>query len=146
MFTVVAIGMNLNRPANIYNSLAISMFFLLLIRPLYLFDVGFQMSYTAVIAIASIKPLLASLWYPKWKLVNYFWQLICVTMAAQIGVVPISLFYFHQFPGLFFLSAIASINEWPTNSTGHSCLSSKNRFGIYAIYGRKKNSVFYHFH
>lgn len=104
MFTVVAIGMNLNRPANIYNSLAISMFFLLLIRPLYLFDVGFQMSYTAVIAIASIKPLLASLWYPKWKLVNYFWQLICVTMAAQIGVVPISLFYFHQFPGLFFLS------------------------------------------
>jgi competence protein ComEC len=104
MFTVVAIGMNLNRPANIYNTLAISMFFLLLIKPLYLFDVGFQMSYTAVLAIASIKPLLAKLWTPKWKLVNYFWQLTCVTTAAQIGVVPISLFYFHQFPGLFFLS------------------------------------------
>jgi competence protein ComEC len=104
MFTVVAIGMNLNRPANIYNSLAISMLFLLLFKPLYLFDVGFQMSYTAVIAIASIKPLLASLWFPKLKLVNYFWQLMCVTTAAQIGVVPISLFYFHQFPGLFFLS------------------------------------------
>ena len=104
MFTVVAIGMNLNRPANIFNSLAISMFFLLLIRPMYLFDIGFQMSYTAVIAIASIKPMLSSLWKPKWKLVNYFWQLMCVTTAAQIGVVPISLFYFHQFPGLFFLS------------------------------------------
>jgi competence protein ComEC len=80
------------------------MLFLLLFKPLYLFDVGFQMSYTAVIAIASIKPLLASLWFPKLKLVNYFWQLMCVTTAAQIGVVPISLFYFHQFPGLFFLS------------------------------------------
>ena len=48
--------------------------------------------------------ILANLWTPKWKLSNYFWQLICVTTAAQIGVVPISLFYFHQFPGLFFLS------------------------------------------
>ncbi|MEZ4801852.1 MAG: ComEC/Rec2 family competence protein [Gelidibacter sp.] len=104
MFIVVAIGMNLNRPANIYNTLAISMLFLLLFKPLFLFDVGFQMSYAAVLAIASIKPILAGLWYPKLKLVNYFWQLICVTTAAQIGVVPISLFYFHQFPGLFFLS------------------------------------------
>ncbi len=104
MFIVVAIGMNLNRPANIYNTLAISMLFLLLFKPLFLFDVGFQMSYAAVLAIASIKPILAGLWYPKLKLVNYFWQLICVTTAAQIGVVPISLYYFHQFPGLFFLS------------------------------------------
>ena len=104
MFTVFAIGMNLNRPANIYNTLAISMFFILLIKPLFLFEVGFQMSYSAVLAIASIKPLLAKLWTPKWRIANYFWQLICVTTAAQIGVVPISLYYFHQFPGLFFLS------------------------------------------
>ncbi|MGJ8592044.1 MAG: ComEC/Rec2 family competence protein [Aquaticitalea sp.] len=104
MFTVVAIGMNLKRPSNIYNTLAISMFVLLLFKPLFLYDVGFQMSYTAVLAIASIKPILSSLWTPKLKVVNYYWQLLCVTTAAQIGVVPISLYYFHQFPGLFFLS------------------------------------------
>lgn len=104
MFTVVAIGMNLKRPVNIYNTLAISMFFLLLIKPMFLFEVGFQMSYLAVLAIVTIHPLLTRLWTPPNKFVNYFWNLLCVSTAAQIGVVPISLYYFHQFPGLFFLS------------------------------------------
>ncbi len=106
MFTVVAIGLNLKRPTNIFNTLAISMFFLLLIKPLFLFEVGFQMSYMAVLSIVTIQPLLARLWSPPNKVLKYFWNLMCVTTAAQIGVVPISLYYFHQFPGLFFLSNI----------------------------------------
>ncbi len=106
MFTVVAIGLNLKRPTNIFNTLAISMFVLLLIKPLFLFEVGFQMSYMAVLSIVTIQPLLAKLWIPPNKVFNYFWNLMCVTVAAQIGVVPISLYYFHQFPGLFFLSNI----------------------------------------
>jgi competence protein ComEC len=104
MFTVIAIAMNLKRPSNIYNTLAISMFFLLLFKPLLLFDVGFQMSYIAVLAIVSIQPLIIKVWTPKYKLVNYFWNIFTVTIAAQIGVLPISLYYFHQFPGLFFVS------------------------------------------
>ena len=104
MFTVIAIAMNLKRPSNIYNTLAISMFFLLLFKPLLLFDVGFQMSYIAVLAIVSIQPLIKKVWTPKYKLVNYFWNIFTVTIAAQIGVLPISLYYFHQFPGLFFVS------------------------------------------
>lgn len=104
MFTVVAIAINLKRATNIYNTLAISMFVLLLFKPNFLFDVGFQMSYTAVLSIVSIQPMLMSIWTPKFKLLTYFWSLFCVTTAAQIGVVPISLYYFHQFPGLFFLS------------------------------------------
>ncbi len=104
MFTIIAVGINLKRPTYIINTLAISMFFLLLFKPTFLYDVGFQMSYAAVFSIATIQPMLVNLWTPKIKLVNYYWKLICVTIAAQIGVVPISLFYFHQFPGLFFLS------------------------------------------
>ena len=109
MFSIVAIGMNLNRPSNIFNTLAISVFFLLLFKPLFLFDVGFQMSYLAVIAIVSLQPLLVKLWQPKLKPLNKLWQIFTVTMAAQIGVVPISLYYFHQFPGLFFLSNLVII-------------------------------------
>ncbi len=109
MFSVVAIGMNLKRPANIYNTLVISMFFLLLFKPLFLFDVGFQMSYLAVVAIVSIQPWLAKLWQPESRLLKKIWQILSVTLAAQIGVVPISLFYFHQFPGLFFLSNLVII-------------------------------------
>nr|WP_321231986.1 ComEC/Rec2 family competence protein [uncultured Psychroserpens sp.] len=109
MFSIVAIAMNLKRPTNIYNTLAFSVFIVLLFKPMFLFDVGFQMSYLAVIAIVSIQPLLYKLWKPKWKVIDYFWQIFTVTIAAQFGVVPISLYYFHQFPGLFFLSNLAII-------------------------------------
>ena len=109
MFSVVAIAMHLKRPTNIYNTLAISILILLLFKPMFLFDVGFQMSYLAVIAIVSIQPLLYRLWKPKLLLVDYFWKLFTVTLAAQFGVIPISLYYFHQFPGLFFVSNLAII-------------------------------------
>lgn len=109
MFSVVAIGMNLKRSTNIFNTLAISMFILLLFKPMFLFDVGFQMSYLAVIAIVSFQPLLERLWQPKLKPVKKLWDIFTVTLAAQFGVVPISLFYFHQFPGLFFISNLVII-------------------------------------
>ncbi|NNL17079.1 MAG: ComEC family competence protein [Flavobacteriaceae bacterium] len=109
MFSIVAIGMNLKRPANIYNTLAISMFVLLLIKPTFLFDVGFQLSYLAVFSIVWIQPKLYEIWNPKFWLSDKFWQIFTVTIAAQIGVVPLSLYYFHQFPGLFFISNLVII-------------------------------------
>jgi len=109
MFSIVAIALHWKRATNIYNTLAISVFILLLFKPMFLFDVGFQMSYLAVLAIVSIQPMLYKFWQPKWKLINYFWQIFTVTIAAQFGVIPISLFYFHQFPGLFFISNLAII-------------------------------------
>ncbi len=109
MFSIVAIGMNMKRPTNIYNTLAISMFLLLLFKPMFLFDVGFQLSYLAVFTIVWIQPLLYKLWSPDLKFIDYFWQIFTVTIAAQVGVAPLSLFYFHQFPGLFFLSNLIII-------------------------------------
>lgn len=109
MFSLMAIAMNWKRPTNIYNTLTISIFILLLCKPMFLFDVGFQMSYLAVIAIVSIQPLIYNLWRPKWKTIDYLWQIFTVTIAAQFGVVPISLYYFHQFPSLFFVSNLAII-------------------------------------
>ncbi|RIA08698.1 competence protein ComEC [Flavobacteriaceae bacterium MAR_2010_72] len=109
MFSIVAIGMHWRRPTNIYNTLTISVLIILLFKPLFLFDVGFQLSYIAVLAIVSLQPLVYKLWKPKFKVLDYFWQIFTVTLAAQIGVAPISLFYFHQFPGLFFISNLAII-------------------------------------
>lgn len=109
MFTAIAIGWLSNRPSSIKNSLIVSFFFLLLIHPLYLFDVGFQLSYVAVFSIVLIQPLLAKLWKPTIKPVHYFWQLLTVSFAAQIGILPLSLYYFHQFPGLFFVSSLVII-------------------------------------
>ncbi|WP_105071002.1 ComEC/Rec2 family competence protein [Nonlabens arenilitoris] len=103
MFSFIAIGMNVNRKTSIFHSLALSAFLLLLINPKLLFHVGFQLSYTAVIAIVLIQPILYNLIKPRWKVIDYFWQIGTVTVAAQIGVASLSLFYFHQFPGLFLL-------------------------------------------
>ncbi len=105
MFSFIAYALSLNRPSNTSNILSLSLFFILLfINPNLLFHVGFQMSYAAVFAIVWIYPLLQKLWFPKHKIVRYFWQLLSVSLAAQLGVLPISLYYFHQFPGLFFIS------------------------------------------
>jgi competence protein ComEC len=109
MFSIIAIAMHWKRPTNIYNTLAISIFILLLFKPTFLLDVGFQMSYLAVIAIVSIQPLIYKLWKPNLKAIDYLWQIFTVTVAAQFGVIPISLYYFHQFPSLFFVSNLAII-------------------------------------
>ncbi|WP_242202249.1 ComEC/Rec2 family competence protein [Aestuariivivens insulae] len=109
MFSVVAIAVNLKRPTNIYNTLAVSVFILLLFKPLFLFDVGFQLSYLAVLGIVAIDPLLYKLYQPKYWLLDKLWHTLTVTIAAQFGILPISLFYFHQFPGLFFISNLVII-------------------------------------
>jgi competence protein ComEC len=109
MFSIVAIAMHLRRQTNIYNTLATSALLLLLINPNLLFEVGFQLSYTAVLSIVMFQPLIVSVWTPKFGVVNYLWQVFGVTLAAQLGVAPLSLFYFHQFPGLFFLSNVVVV-------------------------------------
>jgi len=109
MFTFVAYAMYLNRPTNSFNIVALSMFFILLVNPLFLFQVGFQMSYAAVLSIAWIYPKLQRFWYPDTILARKTWQLFSVSVAAQLGVLPISLYYFHQFPALFFVSNLLVI-------------------------------------
>ncbi|MBK5192186.1 MAG: ComEC family competence protein [Flavobacteriaceae bacterium] len=104
MFSFFAIGIQFNRRSSALNTLFISLLFLLLINPDFIFQVGFQLSYAAVLSIVLIQPYLFGLFTPKLKAVKYLWGIFTVTIAAQIGVLPLSLFYFHQFPGLFFIS------------------------------------------
>jgi competence protein ComEC len=109
MFTAIAISLNVNRLSNIYNTLVISMFFLLLLHPFYLFDVGFQLSYLAVFFIVWLQPKLVSLVKTKNWILDKLWQLFTVSIAAQIGILPLSIYYFHQFPGLFFVANLIII-------------------------------------
>ena len=109
MFSFVAYAQYLNRPTNTFNIIALSMLFILLVKPLYVFQVGFQMSYAAVFFIVWIYPQLQRFWYPDSYLLRKIWQLLSVSLAAQLGVLPISLYYFHQFPALFFISNLLII-------------------------------------
>ena len=109
MYSFVAIGQLVNRKTSTYFSLITSMLFLLLIKPLFLFDVGFQLSYCAVFAIVWVQPILSKFYQPKYKIAKYFWDLVTVSIAAQLGVLPLSIFYFNQVPGLFLVANLVVI-------------------------------------
>ena len=109
MFSFVAIGSHLRRSVNIYHTLLVSILLILLFQPSFLFDVGFQLSYMALFFIIWLQPLLASVWLPKNKVSKYIWDILTVSFAAQIGTLPLSIYYFHQFPGLFFVTNLIII-------------------------------------
>ncbi|MDG1037570.1 MAG: ComEC/Rec2 family competence protein [Polaribacter sp.] len=109
MFTFLAIGMSFKRKNVVEFSFISSMFFLLLIKPMFLFDVGFQLSYAAVFGILWTQPKMYNVWKPRFKIFDFFWQLVTVSIAAQIGILPLSIYYFQQFPGLFLASNLVVI-------------------------------------
>nr|WP_315154315.1 ComEC/Rec2 family competence protein [uncultured Flavobacterium sp.] len=104
MFSFVALGHYWRRSTNIYHTLVVSIFLILLFQPYFLFDVGFQLSYAALFFIVWLQPMLANYWTPKNKILQFFWDIITVSFAAQLGTLPLSVYYFHQFPGLFFVT------------------------------------------
>ena len=104
MFTVFILGESLKRPVSNYNSIAVSAFILLFLDPQLIFDVGFQLSYLSMISIFFFYPLFEKIFRPSNKMIRVLWQLMCISFAAQIGVFPLSVFYFHQFPIFFWLS------------------------------------------
>lgn len=109
MFSFVAIGQGLKRSANIYNSLAISAFFLLCINPYFIRDVGFQLSFTAVFGIVFLYPKIYPLLSSRYWLLDKIWMLMVVSFSAQLATFPIVAYYFHQFPNYFLLTNILAI-------------------------------------
>ncbi len=106
MFSCISIGLYLRRSVNMYHTIIVSQLLILIVKPSFLYDVGFQLSYLAVFFIIWLQPKLAQLWTTKNKIKHYFWEILTVSFAAQIGTLPLSLYYFHQFPGLFFITNI----------------------------------------
>jgi len=109
MFTFVALGQLLNRNTNVFHSLFASMFILLIINPLLLFEVGFQLSYLAVTGIVLFQPKLSAIYQCRTRIGNYFWELLTVSVAAQLGTFPVSIYYFAQFPNYFMISNLGVI-------------------------------------
>jgi len=104
MISFIVIGKAFNRNQNSYNLIAISAFFLLLYYPFYLFDVGFQLSYLAVLGLIYFQPKIYQSLFFKNKLADYVWSYSALSIAAQLATFPLSLYYFHQFPLYFLLS------------------------------------------
>ncbi|MGH1334771.1 MAG: ComEC/Rec2 family competence protein [Aureispira sp.] len=106
MFSFLLLGQVLGRSINIYNSLAASAFLLLCLDTNLLYQVGFQLSYLALIGIVYLHPKIYALWKTNTRWKDWLWQGIAVSIAAQIATTPLSLYYFHQFPVFFWLSGL----------------------------------------
>jgi competence protein ComEC len=110
MFSFITIGKTVfSKQVSIYNSLAASCFTLLVYNPYYLWDVGFQLSYLAVLSIVIFQKPIYNLWHVKNKWADKVWQMIAITIAAQILTFPACIYYFHQFPNLFLLTNLIVI-------------------------------------
>ncbi|MCU7552063.1 ComEC family competence protein [Chitinophagaceae bacterium LB-8] len=109
MFSCIALGEVIARRASIYNTLALSAFLLLCVNPFWLWDVGFQLSYAAVLSIVIFFQPIYNWFHFSNKLVEWVWKMVAVTLSAQILTSPISLFHFHQFPVLFILTNLVAV-------------------------------------
>jgi competence protein ComEC len=109
LFSFISIGNYFNQPKAIYNALAISAFLILLVKPNSIFDIGFQLSYAAVLSIVLFQPFYKKFYFSENKIAVYFTDTVLVSLAAQIGVLPLSLYYFNQLPLLFLLANLVII-------------------------------------
>jgi len=104
MFSLLAVSRLQSEKLLSLNTLAATAFLMLLYNPLWLFDVGFQLSFVAVVSILLIQPKLYSLLSVRRCIPRYVWGLLTVSVAAQIGTAPLVIFYFSRFSTHFLLT------------------------------------------
>lgn len=110
MFTTVAVGqLMISRHTNIYNTLAAAAFLLLCYNPYFLLDAGFQLSFLAVAGILLCYRPVYDWWMIRNKWLDKIWQMMAVSLAAQMFTWPVCLLYFHQFPNFFLLANIIAV-------------------------------------
>ena len=101
MFSLYQTGRQLRRQTDSYNTMAASAFCMLVYDPFYLYDIGFQLSYIAVVFILYLHPKLNRLLYVRNPLLAKPWECLTVTLAAQVGVTFLCQYYFGQFSTVF---------------------------------------------
>ncbi|MDL1912932.1 MAG: ComEC/Rec2 family competence protein [Bergeyella sp.] len=107
MITVYYLYVLTQRTPNLLHSLSLSAFIILIFDPFQIFDLGFQLSFSAVLGIYWLySPIVKALPENKSKLLEYFTKILALTLSAQIATLPLILYYFHQF---YILSVLANL-------------------------------------
>lgn len=109
MFSCIAVSRCTGRDGSSPNSLAIAAIVILLADPAGVYDIGFQLSFLAVLAILLLQPLFAEIWHPVNTVVKYFWDIVTVSLAAQIGTAPVAMYHFSTFSTYFLVTNIVAI-------------------------------------
>lgn len=104
MFSILALGGIFARKNHVFNTLAAAAIVMLVVTPGQLFQVGFQLSFTAIIGIVAFTGFFDRLVYWPLKILRGAWSAMAASTGAQLGTLPLSLLYFKQFPTYFLLS------------------------------------------
>jgi competence protein ComEC len=106
MITIFILATLSSKQKDVYNTLAASAVILLFVDPFIIFNVGFQLSYTAVLGILIFYQPIAGMFFIKNPVVRKVWEIVAVSTAAQLGTFPLAAHYFHFFPTYFWLTNI----------------------------------------
>jgi len=113
MLSVYAFLSLLNRDKMSINTLSFAAIIMLVSNPQNLFDVGFELSFVAVLSILIFYRPLYELFNPEWlmrhRIIGYIVQLLSISIAAQVGTFPLVIYYFGRFPVYFLLTNIVVI-------------------------------------
>ncbi|MBK7389729.1 MAG: ComEC/Rec2 family competence protein [Bacteroidetes bacterium] len=109
MISFVIFGKWVDRNASVYNLLCGSCFLLFIFDPYLIRSTGFVLSFLAVCGIIFYHKLILPLWVPPNKVMFMVWELISVSLAAQLTTFPLSMFLFHQFPNYFLIANLIII-------------------------------------
>lgn len=109
MFALYSFSGLLRRKSLSVNNLCVAAFVILLFSPYSLFDVSFQLSFSAILSIILFHKPIESLLTPKYKITKYLWSIVSISIAVQILTSPIVMFYFNRFSVHFLLTNIIVI-------------------------------------
>ncbi len=109
LFSLLNFGQLTKEHTNNLNLLAGAALLQLLINPNNIFDIGFQLSYLAMLGLFIFTQPIYALFYSKYKLIDWTWKLWAASIGAQIFTVPLSIYYFGNFPTYFLFANIFAI-------------------------------------
>jgi len=110
MFSFLALGMSIQKDRQPLNQLFTTAFFMLLYEPNWLFGVGFQLSFAAVLSLMLFYQPISRWFNPDSIILKKIWQSAAASIAAEVIIAPIIIYYFHLLPVTFlFANVIAYV-------------------------------------
>ena len=115
MCSLYVVARWVSRDSSAINTLSLAALVMLLLHPLYLFDVGFQLSFMAMASILLVEPHFEALFRRRSLpgIAAYFVGIVCMSLAAQLGTFPLVLYHFGAFPTYFLLTNLLVIPILP---------------------------------
>ncbi len=98
MLSIYTAGRLLSHRIHPVNTILVSAFLLILIDPLIMLNVGFQLSYTAILGIMALHPLFKTRIQAGNRLVRWLLEATGASLSAQVCTAPLVIYYFHQIP------------------------------------------------